>query len=448
MALLCRWLGLLVCLVYCCSLVNASEALTSGVTDDGIPYLGSFDAPVVLVEYSDYLCPYCARYHSSIKPELVEKYVAKGKMRMEFRHFPLASLHPTARAGHEAAACAAEQSSDLFWAFHNALFARQGEWNRLPEPADFLVELAESLNLDHTQWKNCVDIGQTKSHVEGDIELGKSHEFSGTPTFQMIANTEPEEIHTIVGARPAAYFSEYIEALLAGEAPPKQPERPKPELPDWAKPESLEINPERQNFTVSGDATYGDANARLVIVEFTDYQCPACARHAMETQPAIDEKLIATGKVRWVFKQLPLPQHANAVVAAAAAVCAGDQDRFHGMHMALFESQDEWSQLQNPDSVMIRLAINLDLDAVKFTDCLGSREAVQRIVNSVYEATSVTRSTPVFVVLDGETGRPMRGVRTPDQFVEVIEKHLESVLENDAKGAAGKSDYKRLDIDG
>ncbi len=408
----------------------------SGFTDDTTPYLGRLDAPLVLIEFSDYLCPFCARYHSTTKPELVEKYVNTGKMRMEFRHLPLASLHPTAWRGHEAAACAGDQGVERFWKFHDALFDRQKEWNRLPDSTEFMIQLAGELELDLPRWQSCVDGRSKQEVVDADVSLGKSLEFNGTPTFQMLASEQPDKRYTIVGARAADAFSEYAEALLAGNEPPKPPEKPKPELPAWAKTEALAVDPDRPAFTISGDPTFGEADARLVIVEYTDYQCPACARHATETQPAIDEKLIATGKVRWVSKQLPLPEHKNAIAAAAAAVCAGDQNHFHDMHKALFTSQENWAELQEPEGAMIKLAVILDLDIVDFTECLGSREAVEQIVNSVYEATSVTRATPVFVVLDGESGRPIRGVRTPDQFVSVVEKHLEQVIKNDEEKTA------------
>lgn len=412
-----------------------SFAVDVGFTEGGAPYLGDLDAPVVLIEYSDYLCPFCARYHSTTKRELVEKYVNTGKMRMEFRHFPLAALHPTAWKGHEAAACAGEQGVEQFWAYHDSLFERQKDWNRLPDPDDFLAEIASQHELERERWQDCVENRSTQKQVDGDVNVGKSLEFTGTPTFQMIASAKPENAHTIVGAQRVEAFSVYADALLAGEEPPKPPEEPKPVLPDWAKTEALAVDPDRSSFTVSGDPTYGNPDARLVIVEYTDYQCPSCARHATESQPTIDEKLVDTGKVRWVSKQLPLPQHANAIVAAAAALCAGNQDHFHEMHKALFVNQKNWSGLDDPDEALIAQATKFDLDTALFTSCLDSRATVERLVNGVYEATSVTRVTPVFVVLDGETGRPIRGARNPDQFVEVVEKHLAQVLKGDAEKA-------------
>lgn len=425
----------------------ATAATQSGFTSDGVPYQGELDAPVVLVEYSDYLCPFCARYHSTTKRDLIEKYVNTGKLRLEFRHFPLAKLHPLAWKGHEAVACAGEQGIEPFWTFHDTLFKKQKEWSQLPDSSDFLAGVAKELGLDQDGWQRCIDDRSQQQRVEDDIALGESHEFSGTPTFQISSSTTPDDVHTIVGARATDHFSEFVEALLAGKQPPKPPEKPKPELPAWAKTDALAIDPERPGFTVSGDPTFGDADARLVIVEFTDYQCPACARHAAETQPAIDEQLIETGKVRWVSKQLPLPEHANAIGAAAAAICAGDQGEFYAMHKALFLNQQKWSAQDNPDSVLVEYAVELNLDIASFTHCLTSREAVERIVSSVYEANSVTRTTPVFVVLDGEAGRPLRGAREPDQFVEVVEKHLEDVLKADQEKIAEETtDDSKSDV--
>jgi protein-disulfide isomerase len=110
--------------------------------------MGDPKAPVILEEYSDYLCPFCGRYINQTFPQLRDRYVSKGKLKYVFRDFPLASLHPTAAKGSVAALCVAEQGAALFWATHEALFSAQRERSRLPDPTEFLVGVAEKVGAD------------------------------------------------------------------------------------------------------------------------------------------------------------------------------------------------------------------------------------------------------------------------------------------------------------
>ncbi|MDH5372299.1 MAG: DsbA family protein, partial [Acidimicrobiia bacterium] len=107
------------------------NGLPVGFTDDGYPYLGDPEAPVSLVEFSDYLCPFCSRHAVQTNPLLIDQFASSGQVRFVFRDFPLAELHPTAPSGHAAALCITEQSAALFWAMHDRLFARQSEWASL-----------------------------------------------------------------------------------------------------------------------------------------------------------------------------------------------------------------------------------------------------------------------------------------------------------------------------
>ena len=413
--------------LWAATFANYAYTETVGFTDTNHLYKGNSQAPITLVEYSDYLCPFCARHNRTTAPELIEKYVKSGKLKLEFRHFPIASLHPTAARGHEAAACTAQQSAELFWQYHSELFTRQKEWNRLADPSDFLTELAKSLDLEMSVWDQCYNDGLQKATIETDIEAGKSLEFNGTPTFQLITSAKPDRPHTISGARSAEHFSEAIDALLAGEDPPAPPEKPKPELPAWAKPDALAPDPDRPGFTVSGDPYHGDDRARLVIVEFTDYQCPACAKHALETQPAIEEQLIDTGKVRWVNKHLPLPEHKNAMIAAAAVECAANVGKVKEIQQALFENQDEWALLESPESAFVEFATNSNIDIAKFSKCLGSRQALEGVLADVYVATTITRATPLFVVLDEDSLRLVRGATTSEKFIGYISEQLANI---------------------
>ena len=108
--------------------------LAAGFTEEGFPYRGDPGAPIVLEEFSDYLCPFCGRHFTETLPTLVENFVADGEVQYIFRDMPLVSLHPTAPVGHKAAICAGQQGADLYWYMHDELFARQSEWGSVPDP--------------------------------------------------------------------------------------------------------------------------------------------------------------------------------------------------------------------------------------------------------------------------------------------------------------------------
>jgi protein-disulfide isomerase len=313
------------------------DGMPVGFTDAGHPYIGAADAPVTLEEWSDYLCPFCGRHFRQTLPSLLDDYVRDGRLKLVFRDLPLEGLHPTASFGHIAASCVGEQGAVAYWAMHDALFARQGEWNRLPDPSAFLAGVAEELGADMQEYAACIADGRVAQLVADSVEEGRGLGYNGTPSFRF-SSTAGEEKYDMSGAHPLERFARYADALVAGVEPPEEPKPEPPELPLWAKPEGLAPDPERPGFTMAGDAYKGNPDALLVVVEFNDFQCPACQTHAAEAQPAIDQELVDTGKLLWVDKHLPLRVHEHALVAAVAAECAGDQQQYWQMHKLLKSS--------------------------------------------------------------------------------------------------------------
>ena len=115
----------------------------------------------------------------------------------------------------------------------------------------------------------------------------------------------------------------------------------------------------------------GDENAPVVVREFADYQCPACARFASASQQ-LKAEFVETGKVRFVYYDLPLRQHQNAVPAALAARCAGDQSAYWPMHDKLFDSQSEWNTTDSTVGMFTRYAVDLGLEERRFKSCMTS----------------------------------------------------------------------------
>jgi protein-disulfide isomerase len=400
-----------------------------GFTADGLPFRGDPNAPLTLVEYSDYLCPFCERYFRQTLPALWEKYGRPGQVKFVFRDFPLTSLHPTAPRGAAAARCVAEQGATRFWRMHDELFQAQPQWNRLPDPTAFLAKVAQKVGADLTAYERCMASGRHDAGVQQSVAAGQALGFSGTPTFQFVHQASGKT-YTLVGAQPVEIFTRWIDALLAGKEPPQaeQAQPPeKPELPFWAKPEGLKPDPKRAGFTVAGDPYKGNPDATLVVVEFGDFQCPACQRHALTTQPALDKKFVETGEVLWVVKHFPLRIHAHAPVAAAAAECAGDQGKFWAMHHVLFERVEQWSAGDDPDSALVRLAADVGLDRAQFTACLTSRQALERVLRDLYDGHGIgVRNLPAFILFHGGTGHLLTGARSPEQFAATLQQRLES----------------------
>jgi protein-disulfide isomerase len=321
---------------------------------------------------------------------------------------------------------------------HDALFGRQQEWNQLQDPSDFLAGVAEEAGADPDAYQACMDSGETIARVDAGIAEGEALGFSGTPTF-VFSGEAFTDTFTLVGAYPLDSFRQWADAMLAGEAPPQEPQAPEQQLPPWASEEGLAPDPDRPGYNLYGDAYKGSDDALVTIIEFSDMQCPACANHANEVQPALDEEFVETGKVRWVFKHRPLPMHPYAPVGAAAVECAADQGQFLEMHDELFANVDTWApseaefwQMQDAEDEIAKLAKDLGLDGDLFVQCLNDRESLERVLSDLYDAEGVVSSTPTFVVLYGGQGTLLNGSRPASDFSEILNSFVEQAEQSAA----------------
>jgi protein-disulfide isomerase len=399
----------------------ASES-TFGFNEDGHPRLGDADAPVTLVEFSDYLCPFCGRHFTDTKPLLIEQYAASGAVNFVFRDFPIEDLHPNAPAGHAAGLCVAEQDASMFWAFHDQLFSDQEAWESLADPGPYLEDVAEQVGADLDAYGTCIASGRSDEAVERSITEVRELGFSATPSFQIIDN-RTGEVYELVGAQPFSVFTSTLDAVLAGGAPPTTAPPPPPELPFWLSAQGLSPDPERPGYTLGGDPYTGNPEAELVVVEVSDFQCPFCQRHSFETQPALDEAYVDTGRILWVFKHLPLPIHPQAVDAAVASECAGDQGSFWQMHDLLFETVERWA-VDSPGPALTDLAIELELDATSFSACLESRAALERVLSDSNDLSGIIGSTPTFIILQEGRAGVIEGAQPLENFVGFFDQVL------------------------
>jgi protein-disulfide isomerase len=176
---------------------------------------------------------------------------------------------------------------------------------------------------------------------------------------------------------------------------------------------------------VDDDPVLGEASARVTIIEFGDYQCPVCRLFWKETLPRIRKEYIETGKVKLVFRDLPLAGHPMAVPAAMAAECAEDQGRFWEYHDKVYREQDRRAREGEVAEFRVndlkRWAADIKLDPAAFGACLDSGTYKQEVAADYAAATGVgLNGTPVFFV----NGRALLGAHPFATFQKVIEEEL------------------------
>jgi len=139
-----------------------------------------------------------------------------------------------------------------------------------------------------------------------------------------------------------------------------------------------------------------------------------------------NQSVTAECRVLWVGKHFPLRMHPQAPVAAAAAECAGEQGRFWAMHHRLFEHLEQWTDGDDPEPALERLAAALELDRAQFTACVQGRQALERVLRDLYDGQGIgVRNIPMFILFHGGTGHVLAGARTPEQFVATVQQQLE-----------------------
>jgi protein-disulfide isomerase len=159
---------------------------------------GSPNAPVMIVEFSDFSCPYCRQAEATLR-EIVSKY--QGKVSQAYRDYPVREAHPHAQMAAEASRCAAEQGR--FWEYHDLLFATPEKQDR-----DNLLFDARVLQLDEKRFDSCLSSGQYKPQIDQDLQDGARAGIVGTPGFFVNGIL-------VDGAQPAAVFEQIIDQELS-----------------------------------------------------------------------------------------------------------------------------------------------------------------------------------------------------------------------------------------
>ncbi|OGE76031.1 MAG: hypothetical protein A3K06_01995 [Candidatus Doudnabacteria bacterium RIFCSPHIGHO2_01_52_17] len=153
------------------------------VSADDDPVLGAANAPVTIIEFSDFQCPYCRQFWRDTLPQIKTNYIDKGLAKLVYRDFPLTNIHPSAQVAAEAGECADSQGK--FWQFHDAVFARQDEQGAttIAFTAEDVKSWGAEAGLSATTFNECIDSASNRAEVLKDFQDGVAAGVGGTPTF-------------------------------------------------------------------------------------------------------------------------------------------------------------------------------------------------------------------------------------------------------------------------
>ncbi len=186
---------------------QAPGSVKANVSADNDPAIGNKSAKVVMIDFSDFQCPFCRLFWTQTFKDLKRDYIDTGKILFVYRDYPLSQLHPMAEASAEAGECAHEQGK--FWEFHDKLF---GEEEKLGQGTvtytnNDIKRWAAAIGLNAQQFNQCFDSGKYKDEVQKDVSDGSAAGVSGTPTFFINGRM-------VVGAQPYATFKAILDEEL------------------------------------------------------------------------------------------------------------------------------------------------------------------------------------------------------------------------------------------
>ncbi|MBM4320643.1 MAG: hypothetical protein FJ125_11965, partial [Deltaproteobacteria bacterium] len=395
--------------------------------------LGSAEALVTVVVFSEFQCPFCSRIKPTLK-QLRDTY--KDKLRIAFKHNPL-PFHKDAFPASEAALAADAQGK--FWEMHDLLFENQKALSR-----EDLDRYAQQLGLDMKRFASDLDQHTFKAAIEEDQRLARQLGAQGTPNsfvngrklvgakgfedFKKVIDEELARAQALVDkGTPAVQVYEKLTANGLTRAA-----RPTPQLDKKARkrddPKAVYKVP-----LPDGEAyARGPKNALVTIMEFSDFQCPYCKR-AAET---MDQLLQAYPKdVRLVFRHNPLSFHKLAPGASQATLAAGEQGKFWEMHALLFANQKalEVDKLEE-------YARQIGLDIPRFKSFMEAAKGQGRIDADQKLAMQLgARGTPAFYV----NGRKLAGAQPLASFKALVDEELARARELVAKGTSPDKVYEQ-----
>ncbi len=191
---------------------QGSSLIFASADDD--PFKGNPNAPIIIIEFSDFQCPFCAQFHSLTLPQIQSNYIDTGKVKFVYRDFPIPEIHPNAVPAAVAGECADEQG--LFWQYHDRLFENQKSWEGLvgENVVKEFKAYAADLELNTNQFNACFDSAKYLDEVNHDLRDGVSYGVTGTPGF-FIGNDQIG-FTLVSGAQPYSVFQRVFDQQIVG----------------------------------------------------------------------------------------------------------------------------------------------------------------------------------------------------------------------------------------
>lgn len=393
-------------------------------------FRGPEDAPVTIINFSDFQCPFSKRSVDYMESAL-KRY--NGKIRYVFKHFPL-SFHKMAKPASFAAVAA--QNQGKFWEYYAKLYS---DVKNVTE--ENLVAYAKELKLDMDRFNADRTSAETAAKVQEDITQGSVFGVRGTPT--LFINGE-----MIVGANNSKMEAAIVRHIAAGEQlKAKGIKDPYAEIVKDGKTKF--IPPKREAPPVSQDVykveipanapVWGAEDALVTIVLFDDFECPFCSRlYATYEQLKKDYE----GKIRIAFVNLPLGFHKKAKDAAYLGVAANKAGKFWEMYSFLFTRQKEWSHVPDFKEWLESHKAELPADWETLKKEMESKNTENLVAEDIRTAMSLgLRGTPASFV----NGRFISGALPIDAFKKIIDEELKKAAD---KGLKGNELYREIIKDG
>jgi protein-disulfide isomerase len=373
------------------------------------PAIGSSNALVTIVEFSDFQCPYCGRVEPTLK-QVREKY--GDKVRLVWKNEPLPFHNRAEPAAEVAMEARAEKGDKGFWDVHDKLFASQP---KLDDPDLDKVAQDAGLNLDKVH--EAMKTHKYKAQIDADNDLADDMQASGTPHFFV-------DGRRLVGAQPIEKFQTIIDeeitkaqGLLAKGVKADQvydtlikDGKGAPEL-------------EKKNVPVPPNApARGNLSSKVTIVEFSDFQCPFCKR----AEDSVNEVMKNYGdKVKFVWRNLPLPMHPDAPLAAQASMEAYKQkgpDGFWKMHDLLYANQPSQQKQDGlKREALDTYAQQLGLDMGKWKTALDTQSHKAEVDADAKAGNDAgINGTPAFII----NGYFINGAQPFAKFRKIIDRAL------------------------
>ncbi len=373
--------------------------------DSDDPVKGGKDALVTIVEFSEFQCPFCKRVEPTIK-QILDTY--KDDVRIVWKDNPL-GFHPRATpAANFARAAYKAKGNEGFWKAHDALFESQPKL----EDADF-EKIAGEIGVPWGVAKQAIESDKYGDKFEQSQDLALDLQARGTPHFFINGIR-------LAGAQPFEKFKEVIDEQLAkakklvakGTPRAKVYEEVMKEGKEPPPPPKKEIPPAPKDSPVKGNP-----NAKIVIQEFSDFECPFCSR----VNPTVEQIMKEyPNDVKIVWRNLPLPFHKNAPLAAEAAYEVYQQKgdkAFWEYHNKLFASQKAPGGIERAN--LEKFAQELGVDMAKFNKALDDRTHKARVeADAKVGNTAGISGTPAFIV----NGYYVSGAQPFGAFKKVIKR--------------------------